>query len=171
MKVQFGFALLIAALVCFSCGRSVAQKSGKSHKDGPYSEDISVLRIKYPDQDTVKAIKQDNTPMPLPKMDITAKLAQKMDSIAAYNNRYNTTQGFRILLYSGTSSAEAKSIKVRAYDVIADEPLYDTYTPPSFRVKVGDFTERVDAYYILSFLKKDFPNAMVVPDQINIIKK
>src|SRR6478735_5071125 len=154
---------LIAALFCFSCGRTVAQKSVKHHNDGPYSEDLSALRIVYPDQDTAKVIKEDNTPMPLPKMDITAKLTQKMDSIAGYNIRYNTTQGFRILLYSGTSSAEATKIRVRAYDVVSNEPVYDIYTAPSFRLKIGDFTERVDAYYVLSSLKNDFPNAMVVP--------
>ncbi|MCY5908922.1 SPOR domain-containing protein, partial [Salmonella enterica subsp. enterica serovar 1,4,[5],12:i:-] len=55
------------------------------------------------------------------------------------------------------------------YSYNSDLNVYNQFRQPRFRVKVGDFTSRVEANYILNDLKQIFPNAMVVPDQINLL--
>ena len=78
-------------------------------------------------------------------------------------------QGYRILVYTGVSSEEAQRNKQSVYSYNSDLNVYTQYKQPSFRVKVGDLTNRVEAHYILNDLKQSFPNAMIVPDQINLL--
>jgi hypothetical protein len=42
------------------------------------------------------------------------------------------------------------------------------YNQPTFRVKVGDFVDRLDAQRVYAGLLADFPNAMVVQDKVEI---
>jgi hypothetical protein len=49
--------------------------------------------------------------------------------------------------------------------------VYIQFKTPNFRVKVGDAINRLEANYLLSQLKSDFPAAVVVPDDIVINQK
>ncbi len=52
--------------------------------------------------------------------------------------------------------------------IIPDDKMYMEFRAPNFRVKVGDAISRIEANYLLGKLKTDFPNAVIVPDDINI---
>jgi hypothetical protein len=106
-----------------------------------------------------------------PQQDITKLLNARVDSLAVKNKRMKFAQGFRVLVYTGNSREEVKKVRLKLRTLLEEEPVYDEFKQPTFRVKAGDYYNRLDAYYTLSKLQKDFPNAIVVPDQINILKE
>jgi hypothetical protein len=42
------------------------------------------------------------------------------------------------------------------------------FISPSYIVKVGDFFDKLEAYQTLVILKKQFPNAIIIPEQVYI---
>ena len=138
------------------------------------AEDVSAYRPKY--HLAVEQIEATNnaqtTKQPFaPKLDVTRQLNAKLDSLALKNKRFKYAQGYRILVYTGASSEEVAKIKDQVVALVGDEPVYSIYKQPTFRVKVGDFMNRVDAGASLQLLKKDFPNAILIQDQIVILKE
>ncbi|MBR4135540.1 MAG: SPOR domain-containing protein [Bacteroidales bacterium] len=45
-------------------------------------------------------------------------------------------------------------------------PVYATYQEPYFRIRVGDFTNRIDAYRMLQRILPQYPSAYIIADQI-----
>ncbi|MDF2454790.1 MAG: hypothetical protein K0R51_783 [Cytophagaceae bacterium] len=91
-----------------------------------------------------------------------------MDSIAVSNKRYHSAPGYRIMVYSGNSSEESAAVRKEVYEWSRDYEVYTQYKQPAFRVKVGNFEDRINANYVYSDLVKFFPNAVIIPDQIEI---
>ncbi|MDB5257250.1 MAG: hypothetical protein JWM14_1945 [Chitinophagaceae bacterium] len=91
-----------------------------------------------------------------------------MDSIAVSNRRYHSAPGYRIMVYSGNSSIESADVRKEVYEWSRDYEVYTQYKQPAFRVKVGNFEDRISANYVFSDLVKFFPNAVIIPDQIEI---
>ncbi|NND94833.1 MAG: SPOR domain-containing protein [Flavobacteriales bacterium] len=77
--------------------------------------------------------------------------------------------GYRIQLVFGSrsevSSARSKFLSRWNYSD------YETYLPPNFRLRVGDFVNRWQAERALRELKVGFPNSYIVRDKIEIPKE
>lgn len=99
---------------------------------------------------------------------INASINPIMDSIAVSNKRYHSAPGYRIMVYSGNSSEESAAVRKEVYEWSRDYEVYTQYKQPAFRVKVGNFQDRINANYVYSDLVKFFPNAVIIPDQIEI---
>jgi hypothetical protein len=141
----------------------------KNNSNNVYYEDISGLRLQYKSQ----SIESSNSKEQVVSgemgkvVDDSLLLAKKMDSLTNYlKSNPIKYSGYRILLYSGQSSEEANKIKKQVYLLNADDNVYTEYKQPSFRVKVGNYLNRIEANYYLEEYKKTFPNAMILPDQI-----
>ena len=170
MKAVLESITIISILALSSC----AAMSQKHKAADSYYEDLSTVRPAFINPDTLSAKNPNTTPKTSVNTTYTYDVAQKValreDSLIDQNKKYSTVQGFRILVYTGTSSDEAQRVRERVYAYNSDLDVYNQYKQPSFRVKVGDYTDRVEANYMLNDLKKNFPNAMIVPDQINLIR-
>ena len=99
---------------------------------------------------------------------INRHLDPLMDSIAVSNKRYHSAPGYRIMIYSGNSSEESAEARKEVYDWSREYEVYTQYKQPAFRVKVGNFADRISGNYVFSDLVKFFPNAVIIPDQIEI---
>jgi hypothetical protein len=99
---------------------------------------------------------------------INSRINPLMDSIAVANKRYHSAPGYRIMLYSGNSSEESAAVRKEVYEWSREYEVYTQYKQPAFRVKVGNFEDRISAHYVFSDLVKFFPNAVIIPDQIEI---
>jgi hypothetical protein len=174
MKVIFKgyiqFVLLSITFVLCSCATGVSQKS--QSKESKYSEDLSSYRPKV-EKDT--ASKESVAPTSISKnqpitsaKDVTEAIDAKLSSIA--QNAPVSAKGYRVNIYSGTSRDEASIIKKQA-ELLSGTQVYIQFKTPNFRVKVGDAINRLEANYLLSQLKSDFPAAVVVPDDIVINQK
>ena len=45
-------------------------------------------------------------------------------------------------------------------------PVYISYHEPNFRVRVGDYREKIDAARDLIEIKKSYPGSFIVKDQV-----
>ncbi len=153
------------------------RNKGKSSEAEPYYENLSTVRPKYEtgaedSASTVKAVPED------PTHHDNEKVEQRVAYFKKLNSNYTTTNGFRVQVYSGTSINDAEKQKMKARELlkkyfeeeeITVVPVPHTYMPydaPMFRVRIGDYIHKVRAYRILQVLKEEFPNALIVPDQV-----
>jgi hypothetical protein len=164
-SIKTGYIMSI--IVMSSC----VAMSQKNKSNDAYYEDLSLVRLQFINPDTLssKPVKPTVVANPSFQYDVSKKVTMRIDSLAEINKAYSTIQGYRILVYTGPSSDDAQRNRQSVYNYNSDLNVYTQYKQPSFRVKVGDFTNRVEAHYILNDLKESFPNAMIVPDQINLL--
>jgi len=171
---KFILPVLISAILTISaCTISKSQKSGKGHhhKDGKYEEDLSGSRLKYQvAEDKPQTDISVKTKTIVPSKDITRELGLKMDSISGKNQSLRFAEGYRIQVYSGPSREEANMARDKVLDIIPDVDVYPIFRQPVFRVTVGDYTDRLEANSAFVKLRSDFPNAILVPAKINIVR-
>lgn len=160
--------LLSFLFLLFSCASGISQKSGSKNTNS-YKEDLSSFRPRISPDSLIKGNEGTNTSnksLPLvPTSDITDELNKKLSSIS--ESAPSIAKGYRINLYSGTSREEATIIKKKA-EQLTQVNIYIQFRTPNFRVKAGDAINRLEASYLLSQLKSEFPGAVIVPDDINI---
>jgi hypothetical protein len=165
-------SLIVLILVCMTSVYTHAQR--KKKHDEPvkeYKEDINSFRPHYEVVEEKKEVSETKTSdLIVPKNDINRFLKEKLDSVYAYNANICCADGYRVLIYIGNSSEEARSKRNDVYDVLPLEKSYTEYKQPSFKVKVGDYVDKLEAYYAYAKLIKIFPNAIVVPDKVNIVR-
>lgn len=86
------------------------------------------------------------------------------------NEMHPTISGSRVEIffeagnYSKQKAMEAKSGFVQKYTEV---PSYLIFHQPYYKVRVGDFRTKMEAQAFLKEIEKDYPNAFVVPDEIN----
>ncbi|NUM51828.1 MAG: SPOR domain-containing protein [Flavobacteriales bacterium] len=89
-----------------------------------------------------------------------------------YLERYRTTyklSGFRIQIHSGSKKEDARKVKTSFLQHYPKTKAYEIYQQPNFRVRVGNFTSRLEATKFLMEIQKHYPNAYIVPeDKIDI---
>ncbi len=136
-------------------------------------EDVSQYRPKYTvavERMNTESIAQAAKQPFVPKADVTKQFNSKLDSLAIKNKRFKYAEGYRILVYTGASSEEVAKIKEQVVSLVGEETVYNIYKQPTFRIKVGDYLNRVEAGKTIQLLKADFPNAILISDQIVILK-
>lgn len=169
-----GYMLLFSMLWMLenACTPKGVAVKGKGKKDSQYSENLADFRPKY------KVVEEENKPATSapaasqtnikPSNDVTARVDAAMEQIAAANKSVRYAQGYRIQIYSGNSRDEATNARNRSYALFPEITPHIIYNQPTFRVKVGDFVDRLDAQRVYAGLVSEFPNAMVVQDKIEI---
>lgn len=90
------------------------------------------------------------------------------------NERVRTIPGYRIQVasLSGTASKNrAFDMKDRIREAYPGVEAYVVFDEPNFKVKVGDFRTRLDAYVFLQRIRNEFPGTIIrdniYPTQIN----
>jgi len=79
-------------------------------------------------------------------------------------------QGYRIQIYSNSDRKLANEIRTKCLQLYPDIDVHLIYQQPSFKVRVGDFRNRIEAYPVYRDLLKSFDNVLIVPDRINLPK-
>ena len=87
-----------------------------------------------------------------------------MDSIVVHN-RDKMYLTYTIQVYIGRSREEANQIREKVYRILPDEEPVLIYKQPSYKVNVGKYFDKVDAYKTLNILKSNFTGAMLVPER------
>jgi hypothetical protein len=78
-----------------------------------------------------------------------------------------TILGFRIQISSTSSIDDAGAVKAAAQTMFTADTVYVVYDPPVYKVRVGDFTTRLDANQRLPHIQEGgYPDAWVVPDKV-----
>lgn len=78
-------------------------------------------------------------------------------------------QGYRVQIYFGADKTKAKEVKSRFLASYASEAkAYEIYEQPNFKVRVGDFRSRLEAYRFLKKIRADFPASFIVGSKIEM---
>jgi len=98
-----------------------------------------------------------------------------IDQLVQKHIRVNETRegipGYRIQIFfdSGTNSKNnATAVCVEFRRRFPWTGIYLTFISPNYKVRVGDFRTRLDAFRFLQELQIHYPNAYVVTDQIKL---
>ena len=79
-----------------------------------------------------------------------------------------SARGFRVQIYSGNDRNVATQRKIDFIRRFPNMRSYISYISPTFRVKVGDFKSRADAYRFYQQVSGLYTPCMVVPDIVEI---
>lgn len=86
-----------------------------------------------------------------------------------YANEDRTLSGYRVrIFFDNRQSARVESEETlkRFESLYHDVVAYRTYANPYFKVTVGDFRTKSEAVKLLERIKRDFPSAFVVKENI-----
>jgi len=139
------------------------------HKKHKFSDDIAEFRPMYEITDTVSDEPGYNTQLP-PVQDITYYLDDFLDFIAKENGGKKYVEGYRVQVYSGEIRSEALLAKQKVYKKFPDTNVYTKYRQPNYKVRAGDFDNRLDAFRMYIALKNDISKMIVIPDKVKIKK-
>jgi len=87
------------------------------------------------------------------------------------NKKVQGVPGFRILIYSESgigAKEEQQRVRARFLSLYPGIDAYYRYDEPFFKVYVGDCRTRSEALKLYDRIKKNFPNPILVPNDINI---
>ncbi|MFN0049166.1 MAG: hypothetical protein ACKVOU_08600 [Cytophagales bacterium] len=167
--------IFISFFVLTVCGcKTLAQKQVPNTADGKFSD--PEIELYSPTFETAKeepkpeigTVKKDCKTLPASN---AVRLKVITDSITQANKLIKYAVGYRILVYSGINKEEANKAKVALYHLLPNEDNYNVYRQPNYRVLLGNYADRLQAYRTLKLeVSKLFPNAIVIQDNI-LIKK
>lgn len=95
------------------------------------------------------------------------KLQKKQRDVYAANN---TMSGYRVQIFmeiGNEAIRHAESMKRSFTNAFPDLPIYLSYDQPYYRLRVGDFRNRVEAEKYMRLIKPKFSLAFVTADIIN----
>ena len=167
---------IIAALVLLAaCGRKTTPTTTTTSAldINRFQEDLSAVRPKY--EVTSVGIPAETKPeksggpvVGKSSLDVTGKVEALLDTMALRNKNIRYAQGYRVQIYVGNNRQEAEKVKTAAYQLFPDLKPYLIYAQPVYRVKAGDFLDRVEAQKYYVGFKAQYPNAIVVPDRVEL---
>jgi len=79
-----------------------------------------------------------------------------------------SAKGFRVQIYNGNDRALATQRKIDFLRRFPKVPSYMSYISPTFRLKVGNFKTRADAYDFYQQVSGLYSPCMIVPDIVVI---
>lgn len=92
------------------------------------------------------------------------KVTDLVNTHIEFNERVKTIPGFRIQIASETGSnskAKAYSVKERFLQEYPEVSAYLVFDEPNFKVKVGDFISKLDAFVFMQKIKSQYPCTII----------
>lgn len=92
------------------------------------------------------------------------KVSELVKKHIEFNERLRTVPGYRIQIasLSGPNSRnQAFELKSQFKESYPDVEVYVVFSEPNFRIKVGDFTSKLDAYVFMQKIKDTYPGTIV----------
>ena len=136
----------------------------------------SLVYRHVPDVDTLLAGKDVFHVMPLKakggKADVEIYQSHEVASSLRkqiQSNPKRLMNGYRVRIFFDnrqTARVESEEMLKKFESIYHDVKAYRTYVNPYFKVTVGDFRTKSEAMELLSRIKRDFPSAFVVKENI-----
>jgi hypothetical protein len=79
-----------------------------------------------------------------------------------------TMHGYRIQIYFGANRQKANDIKSDFNTRYPDVQSYLSYQQPNFKVRIGDYRNRLEAQKFLKDIEGLFPTSFIVPDEVRL---
>lgn len=104
----------------------------------------------------------------------TGKVVISADGrVAAMQQKYADSQngkikGYRVQIHFGNEKNKAKDIKSKFLTKHNEMRAYDIFESPYFKIRVGDFRTKLEAYKFMKEISESFPGAFIVSDYIEL---
>lgn len=103
-----------------------------------------------------------------PRIDMLIKKQTEINEVATRDAR-STAPGFRIQVISTNNRAKALEAKTKVYRQFPELKAYLLYQSPNYRVRVGNFRDRMEAEDYIESIKSIFPTGIyIVNDRIEV---
>jgi hypothetical protein len=97
---------------------------------------------------------------------------ETVDSLLKYvidkNEADKTIDGVRIQVFSGNERAKANEAKAKVLTEFPNATIKLIYQSPNYKVRVGNFRDRIEAQQMFHELLEIFPQSFIVPDKIDL---
>jgi hypothetical protein len=171
--IRNNFLLLLAGIFLLAaCAGSKATTGAPAGTNVAKAEDLSAFRPKFPEAPVPAGNNSAAETTPevtiVPTNHVNNRVNALLDTVANANKTIRYAQGYRILAYTGTERKTAMDMRKAIIDRIPEERDYLQYKQPTFRLKIGDYLNRIEAQQVLSRIQDITPNAMIISEQINV---
>jgi SPOR domain len=95
------------------------------------------------------------------------KITQQVELYQQQNELLKKTKGYRVQIHFGSNRTIASEAKTKFMQTESKHIAYEIYQQPNYKVRVGDFRTRIEAYQFLKEIHTTFPNSFLVEDDIN----
>jgi hypothetical protein len=96
-------------------------------------------------------------------------LQKLLDRHIELNTTIKRVQGWRIQLISNSERNEVMNAKTSFLTLYPNTKTYLTYQQPYFKLRVGDFADKADAYQFMKEINDHFKGIFIVPDVVNVM--
>ena len=129
-----------------------------------YYEDLSYIRS----TEKTKNYKTTTSVENIIPRGINEELDSIINIIKFESKTRNSIDGYTIQIYLGDDRSEAEKVeeKLNAIDSLIERKT--VFTQPNYRVKVGHYYDRFKVNKDYNRLKKEFRNAIIIPEKIKI---
>lgn len=87
--------------------------------------------------------------------------------LQTYKSSY-TLNGYRIQIFSDNKKQPARDEKAKFLSLYTSVKAHEVYQQPFFKIRVGDFRTKLEAYKFQKEIQAQFPNSFIVKDEIDI---
>lgn len=87
------------------------------------------------------------------------------------NKNNNMIDGYRIQIENSSNREAVYAMKAEVYKSFSDFQSYIIYDQPYYKLRMGDFSTRLDARKYLDQVIAVFPTAFIVADKVKVLKK
>ena len=95
-------------------------------------------------------------------------ISELADVYKMYNKKNDVTDGYRIQVAFSNDRQEAYNSKSKLYKELPDEKCYVEYEEPYYKLRIGDYMTRLEAYDKLRSVITKYPGAFVVRAKVKI---
>jgi SPOR domain len=171
--IVFSVVMVVIGSGCGGSKPVVFNKSKPTTTYGNYEEDLSGVRPRYQ-----IATKTASAPAKKPEikrvndqsLHVNRQLDAALDTMAVRNRAIRFAAGYRIQIYVGNVRTDADAARLFIYQTYPELNPYTTFTQPTYRVKIGDFMNRMDAERYLQQLRSQYPTSVILADKIDLKK-
>ncbi|MBV6485564.1 MAG: SPOR domain-containing protein [Flavobacteriales bacterium] len=89
------------------------------------------------------------------------------DLLETYKSSFSV-QGYRIQIYSDNKKQPARDEKAKFLSLYSNVKAHEIYQQPYFKIRVGDFRTKLEAYKFQKEIVSNFPNSFIVKDEIEV---
>lgn len=135
-----------------------------------YSEELSALRPAVDARDS--ALTVNEVPRKTEFVEARHAINKELDTVLDSINRINLSRkyidGFTIQVYSGLDREAALNVRKQLTTTLPELQSEVQYNQPNFRVRAGNYFNRLDAQKDFVSIKRYFPNAIITPTRIEL---
>jgi hypothetical protein len=95
-------------------------------------------------------------------------ITELADLYKVYNKNNDLTDGYRIQVSFSNDRQEAYNNKSKLYRELPEDKCYVEYEEPYYKLRIGDYATRMEAYDKLRSVLIKFPGAFVVRAKIRV---